>query len=81
MRWFIFWKMSKKEHVFGVTLLRQSKNTPWGLTIVGGADLGTPIIVTRVSFFGSFVGVSVYGDVLDYAGDASGKAVIPRWYN
>lgn len=44
-------KMSRqsKDHVFGVTLRRRDRNTPWGLRIVGGADLGTPIIVTRVS--------------------------------
>lgn len=38
-----------KDHVFGVTLTRHNRNEPWGLRIVGGADLGTPIIVTRVS--------------------------------
>ncbi|XP_033231602.1 PDZ and LIM domain protein 2-like [Belonocnema kinseyi] len=30
-----------------VKLRRANKNQPWGISIAGGADLGTPIIVTR----------------------------------
>lgn len=35
-------------HTFVVTLKRESRDINWGLRIVGGADLATPLIVTRV---------------------------------
>ncbi|GBP68714.1 hypothetical protein EVAR_75328_1 [Eumeta japonica] len=35
-------------HTFVVTLRRESRDTNWGLRLVGGADLATPLIVTRV---------------------------------
>lgn len=35
-------------HTFVVTLRRNSREVNWGLRIVGGADLATPLIVTRV---------------------------------
>ncbi|XP_015603934.1 PDZ and LIM domain protein 3 isoform X7 [Cephus cinctus] len=38
--------MTKKQTVI-VRLRRSSRSQPWGIRIVGGADLGTPIIVTR----------------------------------
>ncbi|KAJ9581369.1 hypothetical protein L9F63_023445 [Diploptera punctata] len=37
-----------KPHIMGVTLRRSSTKTPWGIRIVGGSDMGTPIIITRV---------------------------------
>ncbi|XP_043268327.1 PDZ and LIM domain protein 3 isoform X2 [Venturia canescens] len=37
--------MTKKHTV--VVKLRRDRNRPWGIRIAGGADLGTPIIVTR----------------------------------
>ncbi|XP_072941043.1 PDZ and LIM domain protein 3 isoform X5 [Epargyreus clarus] len=36
-------------HTFVVTLKRESRDTNWGLRLVGGADLATPLIVTRVT--------------------------------
>ncbi|XP_011565261.3 PDZ and LIM domain protein 3 isoform X7 [Plutella xylostella] len=36
-------------HTFVVTLRRESRDTNWGLRLVGGADLATPLIVTRVT--------------------------------
>ncbi|XP_053602577.1 PDZ and LIM domain protein 3 isoform X6 [Plodia interpunctella] len=36
-------------HTFVVTLRRESLETNWGLRLVGGADLATPLIVTRVT--------------------------------
>ncbi|XP_013188442.2 PDZ and LIM domain protein 7 isoform X4 [Amyelois transitella] len=36
-------------HTFVVTLRRESLDTNWGLRLVGGADLATPLIVTRVT--------------------------------
>lgn len=38
-----------KPHVFGVTLRRSSHNTPWGVRIVGGVDVGSSIVIIRVS--------------------------------
>lgn len=35
-------------HTSVVTLRRESRDINWGLRIVGGADLATPLIVTRV---------------------------------
>lgn len=35
-------------HTFVVTLRRDTRDTNWGLRLVGGADLATPLIVTRV---------------------------------
>lgn len=32
-----------------LTLTRNSSNEPWGFSLVGGADLKTPLIVTKVS--------------------------------
>ncbi|XP_021201047.3 PDZ and LIM domain protein 3 isoform X7 [Helicoverpa armigera] len=36
-------------HTFVVTLRRDSRDVNWGLRLVGGADLATPLIVTRVT--------------------------------
>ncbi|KAI5631397.1 PDZ domain (Also known as DHR or GLGF) domain-containing protein [Phthorimaea operculella] len=36
-------------HTFTVTLKRQHPDTNWGLRLVGGSDLATPLIVTRVT--------------------------------
>ncbi|KOB77373.1 Z band alternatively spliced PDZ-motif protein 66 [Operophtera brumata] len=36
-------------HTFVMTLRRESRDINWGLRIVGGADLATPLIVTRVT--------------------------------
>lgn len=36
-----------RPHTFGVTLRRPSANTPWGIRIVGGADTGSAIVITR----------------------------------
>ncbi|XP_050343079.1 uncharacterized protein LOC126768789 isoform X3 [Nymphalis io] len=36
-------------HTFVVTLRRETRDTNWGLRLVGGADLATPLIVTRVT--------------------------------
>ncbi|XP_045512015.1 PDZ and LIM domain protein 3 isoform X1 [Pieris brassicae] len=36
-------------HTFVVTLRRETRETNWGLRLVGGSDLATPLIVTRVT--------------------------------
>jgi hypothetical protein len=39
----------RKPHECSVTLRRSSPNTPWGIRIVGGSDVGTSIVINRVS--------------------------------
>ncbi|XP_014087212.2 PDZ and LIM domain protein 3 isoform X4 [Bactrocera oleae] len=51
--------MSPKLHEFTVVLQRDGPNTPWGIRLVGGSDLDTPLIITRVQ-----VGSPAYGEVL-----------------
>lgn len=41
--------MTPKLHEFAVILERDGAQTPWGIRIVGGSDLNTPIIVTKVN--------------------------------
>ncbi|VVC92893.1 unnamed protein product [Leptidea sinapis] len=36
-------------HTFVVTLRRDTRDSNWGLRLVGGSDLATPLIVTRVT--------------------------------
>lgn len=43
--------MSPKLHEFAVVLKRDGPNTPWGIRLVGGNDLDTPLIITRVNIF------------------------------
>lgn len=45
--------MTRKQTVI-LRLKRSSTGKPWGIRIAGGADLGTPIVVTRVSSFSPF---------------------------
>lgn len=40
--------MTRKQTLI-VKLKRSTTGRPWGIRIAGGADLGTPIVVTRVS--------------------------------
>lgn len=40
--------MGPKLHEFSVILQRDSPLTPWGFRLVGGCDLDTPLIVTKV---------------------------------
>lgn len=42
--------MSPKLHEFVVVLQRDGPQTPWGIRIVGGSDLDTPLIITRVRY-------------------------------
>lgn len=40
--------MAPKLHEFSVILQRNSIQTPWGIRLVGGSDLDTPLIITKV---------------------------------
>lgn len=39
---------SKPPRSFLITLERDGPQTPWGIRLVGGSDLNTPIIITKV---------------------------------
>ncbi|XP_063218805.1 PDZ and LIM domain protein 3 [Bacillus rossius redtenbacheri] len=39
---------SARPHSLSVSLQRDGVSTPWGIRIVGGCDLGAPIVVTKV---------------------------------
>lgn len=39
---------SKKPSTWSVTLNREGKSQPWGIRLAGGADLNTPLIITKV---------------------------------
>ncbi|XP_050060220.1 PDZ and LIM domain protein 5 isoform X2 [Aphis gossypii] len=39
---------SKKPSTWSVTLKREGKSQPWGIRLAGGADLNTPLIITKV---------------------------------
>lgn len=40
--------MAPKLHEFSVILQRDGPQTAWGFRLVGGCDLDTPLIVTKV---------------------------------
>ncbi|XP_077285775.1 PDZ_signaling and DUF4749 domain-containing protein Zasp66 isoform X2 [Arctopsyche grandis] len=41
--------MGGKVHMFVTTLKRDAPDLPWGLRLVGGSDIDTPLIITRVN--------------------------------
>ncbi|XP_025417948.1 PDZ and LIM domain protein 3 isoform X2 [Sipha flava] len=43
---------SKKPSTWSVTLKRDGKSQPWGIRLAGGADLNTPLVITKV-YYGS----------------------------
>lgn len=42
--------MAPKLFEFAVLLKRSTPDQPWGIRLVGGSDLDTPLIVTKVRF-------------------------------
>lgn len=42
--------MSQKLHEFAITLHRDGPQTMWGIRLVGGSDLDTPLIISKVGF-------------------------------
>lgn len=42
--------MGPKIHEYSVRLQRRDPFTPWGIRLLGGSDLDTPLIITRVCF-------------------------------
>jgi len=41
--------LSPTSSLVPVRLLREGRSQPWGVRLAGGCDLGTPIVITRVS--------------------------------
>lgn len=40
--------MAHKNREFSIDLERDGPNTPWGIRLVGGTDLNTPLIIIKV---------------------------------
>nr|XP_022901895.1 PDZ and LIM domain protein 3 isoform X1 [Onthophagus taurus] len=64
-----------KTHEVLVTLTRNSANEPWGFSLVGGVDVKTPLIVTRVSFGSRADGVLQRGDIITKIGNYDSRDI------
>ncbi|XP_055700822.1 LIM domain-binding protein 3 isoform X3 [Phlebotomus papatasi] len=56
--------MSPKLNEFVVVLQRDGAKTPWGIRLVGGSDLDTPLIITKVTLGSPAYGELVRGDII-----------------
>ncbi|XP_037723184.1 PDZ and LIM domain protein 2 isoform X5 [Drosophila subpulchrella] len=61
--------MSPKLHEFAVLLVRDGQGTPWGIRLVGGNDLDTPLIITRVQVGSPSHGELLRGDIISKIGE------------
>ncbi|XP_023179386.1 PDZ and LIM domain protein 2 isoform X7 [Drosophila hydei] len=61
--------MSPKLHEFAVQLQRDGQATPWGIRLVGGNDLDTPLIITRVQVGSPSYGELLRGDIIAKIGE------------
>nr|XP_016934267.1 PDZ and LIM domain protein 2 isoform X5 [Drosophila suzukii] len=61
--------MSPKLHEFAVVLVRDGQGTPWGIRLVGGNDLDTPLIITRVQVGSPSHGELLRGDIISKIGE------------
>ncbi|XP_045470416.1 PDZ and LIM domain protein 3 isoform X1 [Harmonia axyridis] len=64
-----------KVHEFLVTLKRNSPTEQWGFSLVGGADVKTPLIVTRVGFGSPADGVLQRGDIITKVGNYDSRDI------
>ncbi|KAI8126225.1 PDZ and LIM domain protein 1 [Lucilia cuprina] len=67
--------MSPKLHEFAVVLKRDGQNTPWGIRLVGGNDLDTPLIITRVQVGSPAFGEVLRGDIISKIRDYDARDV------
>uniref|UniRef100_A0A1I8NBX0 Uncharacterized protein n=1 Tax=Musca domestica TaxID=7370 RepID=A0A1I8NBX0_MUSDO len=67
--------MSPKLHEFAVVLKRDGQNTPWGIRLVGGNDLDTPLIITRVQVGSPAFGEVLRGDIIAKIGEYDARDV------
>lgn len=47
--------MASKPREILIDLERDGPHTPWGIRLVGGSDLNTPLIITKVLYFNHFL--------------------------
>ncbi|KAH1013657.1 PDZ and LIM domain protein 3 isoform X2 [Dendroctonus ponderosae] len=64
-----------KFHEFLVDLRRSSPNHSWGFSLVGGSDVKTPLIVTRVAFGSPAQGVLQRGDIISKVGNYDSRDI------
>ncbi|KAF2889837.1 hypothetical protein ILUMI_16336 [Ignelater luminosus] len=68
-------KMGGRLHEFVVTLKRNSPNIAWGFSLVGGADVNTPLIITKVAFGSPSDGVLQRGDIISKVGNYDARDI------
>ncbi|XP_023025525.1 PDZ_signaling and DUF4749 domain-containing protein Zasp66 isoform X6 [Leptinotarsa decemlineata] len=64
-----------KTHEVVLILQRSSPNEQWGFSLVGGADVKTPLIVTRVGFGSPVEGVLHRGDIITKVGNYDSRDI------
>jgi hypothetical protein len=64
-----------KTHEVAVSLRRDSPTEQWGFSLVGGADVQTPLIVTRVGFGSPSDGVLQRGDIITKVGNYDARDI------
>ncbi|XP_066159193.1 PDZ and LIM domain protein 3 isoform X6 [Euwallacea fornicatus] len=64
-----------KHHEFVVDLRRNFPDQPWGFSLVGGADVKTPLIVTKVAFASPAQGVLQRGDIISKVGNYDSRDI------
>ncbi|XP_076270622.1 PDZ_signaling and DUF4749 domain-containing protein Zasp66 isoform X20 [Rhynchophorus ferrugineus] len=64
-----------KHHELLVNLRRSSPDESWGFSLVGGADVKTPLIVTKVSFGSPAQGVLQRGDIITKVGNYDSRDI------
>ena len=67
--------MGGRTHEVLVTLQRNSPQIPWGFSLVGGADVNTPLIVTKVGFGSPADGVLQRGDIITKVGNYDARDI------
>lgn len=64
-----------KPHEVVLSLQRSSPAEQWGFSLVGGADVKTPLIVTRVGFGSPVEGVLQRGDIITKVGNYDSRDI------
>ncbi|CAH1109191.1 unnamed protein product [Psylliodes chrysocephalus] len=64
-----------KTHEVVLNLQRSSPDEQWGFSLVGGADVKTPLIVTRVGFGSPVEGVLHRGDIITKVGNYDSRDI------
>ncbi|KAJ8978432.1 hypothetical protein NQ317_019671 [Molorchus minor] len=62
-------------HEVALTLRRSFPNESWGFSLVGGADVKTPLIVTKVGFGSPADGVLQRGDIITKVGNYDARDI------